>query len=336
MSQEEKKEELINELTKLHRRISELEILETNHKKTKQKLNQMLKEWEATFNSMIDLVSVQDKGAKVVKVNKAYVDVLRIKPEEIIGKRCYELFPGAKNSRLICPHKKVLRTKKSAVTRFFEPQLGIYFEASTSPILNQKSEVIGTVCVVKDITERQKKEEQLYYMATHDGPTGLPNRSLFNDHLLLALHRAHRNHQKLAIMLIDMDRFKDVNDTLGHKVGDKLLRAIADRFKSCLRKSDIIARMGGDEFLLFLSPINQTEDAYTAAQKILTASQKPFVVDGREITITPSIGIAIYPTNGKDIDSLVKNADIAMYNAKEKGRNRYQLYSADMKLKNEL
>jgi len=332
---QEKKEEFIDKLTKLRRRISELEILEANHKKTKQKLNQMLKEWEATFNSMTDLVSVQDKDAKVVKINKAYVDILEIKSEEIIGKKCYELFSGTKNSRLICPHKKVLRTKKSMITRFFEPQLGIHLEASTSPILNQKGEAIGTICVAKDITERQKKEDQLYYMATHDGPTGLPNRSLFNDHLLVALHRANRNHQKLAIMLIDMDRFKDVNDTLGHKVGDRLLKAIADRFKSCLRKSDIIARMGGDEFLLFLSQINQTEDAFTAAQKILTASQKPFVVDTRAITITPSIGIAIYPTNGKDTDTLVKNADIAMYNAKEKGRNRYQLYTADMKLKNE-
>ena len=181
-----------------------------------------------------------------------------------------------------------------------------------------------------DITERKRAEDTIKEMAYRDPLTGLPNRMLFNDRLSLALARAHRNRAKLAVILLDLDRFKDINDTLGHTAGDQLLHKVGDRLASLVRKSDTVARMGGDEFILLLSEIARIQDASKIAEKILHAFDDPFSVTDREIHVTPSIGIAIYPVNGEDADSLMRNADIAMYRAKELGRNNYQCYAPAM------
>jgi diguanylate cyclase (GGDEF)-like protein len=197
------------------------------------------------------------------------------------------------------------------------------------PLRNSEGKIVGIVGIGQDITERKRAEEKLAYMATHDALTGLPNRWLFNDRLTLELARAYRNRQKVAVMLLDLDHFKDVNDTLGHTVGDKLLQVVGERLTSIVRKSDTVARMGGDEFMLLsLFPgIRREEDAVKIAQRILQAFRKPFIFDDHEIRITTSIGIAIYPYDGKDADTLIKNADIAMYQAKARGRDNYQRYS---------
>jgi diguanylate cyclase (GGDEF)-like protein/PAS domain S-box-containing protein len=184
-----------------------------------------------------------------------------------------------------------------------------------------------------EIIERKRAEETIRQLAHHDALTGLPNRRLFNDRLNLALAYAHRNQQNLAVMLLDLDHFKDVNDTLGHGVGDQLLQAVGDRLTSLLRRSDTVARMGGDEFMLLLPEIAQVEDAAQVAAKILEAFRKPFVCDGHEIHTTTSIGIALYPNHGEDVDTLMKNADTAMYRAKDQGRDSYQRYTPAMKAK---
>lgn len=181
--------------------------------------------------------------------------------------------------------------------------------------------------VQQELAERKQAEEKLVHMATHDALTGLPDRALFNDRLTQELAHAQRSQQKLAVMLLDLDHFKNVNDTLGHSGGDKLLQSVGRRLASLLRKSDTVARMGGDEFLLLLPEITQAEDATKLAHKILEVFQKPFVFDGHKLDITTSIGIAISLNDSNDPDILVKEADIAMYRAKEKGRNNYQCYS---------
>lgn len=155
----------------------------------------------------------------------------------------------------------------------------------------------------------------------------MPNRRLFNDRLDVAIAYAERNRHKLAMLLLDLDQFKDVNDTLGHSVGDELLKAVSERLIHILRKSDTVARMGGDEFLLMLPEMARGEDAAKVAAKILHAFQDPFVFDGHELRITTSIGIAIYPHDGEDSDTLIKNADIAMYRAKDQGRYTYEYYN---------
>jgi diguanylate cyclase (GGDEF)-like protein/PAS domain S-box-containing protein len=194
-------------------------------------------------------------------------------------------------------------------------------------IFDQQGRLIEFQSVGQDITEQVQAEEQLVYMATHDALTGLPNRRLFNDRLTLEMAHARRNQRKLTVMLLDLDHFKDVNDTLGHSVGDQLLQVVGDRLISLLRKSDTIARMGGDEFMLILPETAQEEDAVRIAVKILEAFRKPFGFDGHEISVTTSIGIAMYPDDGEDADTLMRNADIAMYRAKDQGRDNYQCYS---------
>ncbi len=195
-----------------------------------------------------------------------------------------------------------------------------------SPIM-VGDEFIGVVAVYTDITERKRVEEELAYRATHDALTGLPNRRLFNDRLTLALAQARRSQQKLAVMLLDLDHFKEVNDTLGHSVGDQLLRVVGERLTGLLRESDTVARMGGDEFMLLLPEVAGGEDAATAAEKILDSFREPFEFDDHELYVTTSIGIALYPDAGEDGDTLMKNADIAMYRAKDRGRDNYQYYT---------
>jgi diguanylate cyclase (GGDEF)-like protein/PAS domain S-box-containing protein len=194
-----------------------------------------------------------------------------------------------------------------------------------SPIL-VGDELIGVVAVYTDISERKWIEEQLAHIATHDALTDLPNRLLLNDRLNQALAHARRHQQKMALMMLDLDYFKQVNDTLGHSVGDQLLQVVGERLTSLVRESDTVARMGGDEFTLILPEVAEAEDAARVAEKILNGFRKPFVLDGHELHVTTSVGLAIYPDDGEDGGTLMKNADIAMYRAKQEGRNNYQRY----------
>jgi len=182
------------------------------------------------------------------------------------------------------------------------------------------------IVMLSDVTERKRTEEELAYKATHDLLTGLPNRMLFKDRFGVAMAQAHRVHKKLAVIFVDLDRFKEVNDTLGHDAGDGLLYVVGNRLIDLVRKTDTVARMGGDEFLLLLSDMDQVDDAITAAQKVQDVLQAPFIVEGHKIFIGASMGIAIYPDDGTDVDSLVSHADKAMYEAKQGKHNSYPLF----------
>jgi diguanylate cyclase (GGDEF)-like protein len=186
---------------------------------------------------------------------------------------------------------------------------------------------IGFRGIVRDIDERKKAEATILHMAYHDALTGLPNRLLFNDRLNVAMAAAQRNNKRFGVMMLDLDKFKLINDSLGHDIGDQLLQSVGDRLRGRLRKSDTVARMGGDEFMLLLPEINQREDAEVIAKKIVDSFQRVFVLGSHELKITTSIGIAVYPESGLDFDTLKKNADIAMYKAKEQGRNNFQTYN---------
>jgi diguanylate cyclase (GGDEF)-like protein len=173
-------------------------------------------------------------------------------------------------------------------------------------------------------------EEQLRHQAFHDALTGLPNRALMNDRLAVALAHAHRNLSRLAVMFLDVDRFKLINDSLGHTTGDELLRLVSVRLGKALREGDTLARLGGDEFILLLPGLGEDAAAAKVARKVLTALRQPFHLDGRELFVSASIGISLYPLDGSDAETLVKNADVAMYRAKEQGRDNYQLYRAEL------
>ncbi len=192
------------------------------------------------------------------------------------------------------------------------------------------SVIEGTII---DISERKRAEEQVKHLAFHDPLTNLPNRLLFNDRLTLAVAQAHRHNQRLAVLFLDLDRFKTINDSLGHSVGDELLRQVAERIQEYVREGDTVARLGGDEFTLLVPGITAEEDAAKIARKICEAIHDPFWIDGRELFVTTSVGVSVYPSDGHDSESLVRNADSAMYRAKEQGRDNYQLYTPAMNAK---
>jgi diguanylate cyclase (GGDEF)-like protein len=201
-----------------------------------------------------------------------------------------------------------------------------FTELSASLIRDAEGKPIGFRGISRDITERKHLEEKIQQMAFHDSLTGLPNRKLFSDRLGIALAHAQRNQNKVVVAMIDLDHFKEINDTLGHNVGDLFLKATAERLDAALRKGDTVARFGGDEFLLILPDLEVIEDAIQVAQKIVDSFSKPLLIDTHQLVVTLSIGIAVYPNDGTDEGILLKNADIAMYQAKQGGRARYQLY----------
>ena len=203
---------------------------------------------------------------------------------------------------------------------------------------------VGTYGIARDISEKKESEKIIRFQAYHDTLTRLPNRTLLNDRLVQAISHAKRNDEKLSVMFLDLDRFKNINDTLGHMVGDKLLQSVADRLKKCLRECDTLARIGGDEFTVLLPDIHSKSDSKLIAQKIIDTLKHPFNLDGQEIYISTSIGIAQYPNDGETKESLLKHADIAMYAVKNKGKDAYQFYtdgmqqvvSANLSLENDL
>jgi diguanylate cyclase (GGDEF)-like protein/PAS domain S-box-containing protein len=192
-------------------------------------------------------------------------------------------------------------------------------------------EALYDVSVVEDITARKAAEDQVQYLATHDGMTGLPNRSLFSQLVKNAIEYSSRYKHTFAVLFIDLDRFKQINDSLGHEAGDILLKTVAHRFRNCLRSSDVVARLGGDEFVVLAQRVSNQNQVIVVARNLLAAAMKPIPIMGHECRVTASIGISMYPQDGKDEQTMMMNADLAMYLAKEEGKNNFQFYSPDIK-----
>jgi diguanylate cyclase (GGDEF)-like protein/PAS domain S-box-containing protein len=188
----------------------------------------------------------------------------------------------------------------------------------------------GFVLVLRDQTDADREREQMAALAYRDALTGLPNRRLFFDRLTIALAQAHRYRHRLGVVFLDLDRFKDVNDTFGHAAGDELVKAVSDRLADSVREGDTVARLGGDEFVLLLPGIHYAEDVAKVSHKLVEALRKPFRIQGRDVRMTASGGIALYPEDGEDAETLLKNADTAMYRAKERGRDNFQPFSPAM------
>ena len=206
-------------------------------------------------------------------------------------------------------------------------------EDSCAPIHDRLDHVTGAVMVFHDVTIARAVTVNLAYLAQHDSLTDLPNRVFLNDRLTQAITMAHRHQTALAMLYLDLDRFKHINDSLGHLVGDRLLQSVALRLSKCVRASDTVSRQGGDEFVILLPEIAQAEDAVSCAQKIIQALKMPYLIDEHELFVTASVGIVIYPEDGVDAEALLQNADSAMYEAKERGRNSYQFYRSDVNSK---
>jgi diguanylate cyclase (GGDEF)-like protein/PAS domain S-box-containing protein len=203
-------------------------------------------------------------------------------------------------------------------------------ETSIAPIHNREGKSTGAVVVLRDVSAARAMSLQMIYSTEHDFLTGLPNRKLMNDRIEQAIVLARRNVRKVAVLFLDLDGFKHINDSLGHSIGDKLLRSIGARLVDCGRASDTVSRQGGDEFVVLLSEVQHAEDAAIAASRILTAVAGAHCVDEHELHVTTSIGVSVYPEDGLDAETLIKNADTAMYQAKENGRQSYQYFKPAM------
>lgn len=281
-------------------------------------------------------------------VSPDFREVFYVSPayEKVWGRTCQSLYQSPLDwLEAIHPEdqKKVLDAIQQSVTQgtAIEEEYRILLpDGSTrwisdrgSPVRDEQGVISRFAGVARDITEPKRIQERIQHLATHDELTGLPNRRLFADRLERALAQARRRQQKLVVLFLDLDRFKSVNDTFGHAMGDLLLHGLADRLKECIRESDTVARLGGDEFAILLAEIAQVEDAAKIAEKILDIFTEACDLGGNEAFITASIGLSLYPEDGNDGETLMKNADVALYRAKEQGRNNYQFWTADMKLR---
>jgi diguanylate cyclase (GGDEF)-like protein/PAS domain S-box-containing protein len=200
-------------------------------------------------------------------------------------------------------------------------------------VLDEQGVPVKLIGTLLDITERKQAEERLAHLAHHDALTDLPNRIMLDDRLVQSIAHAERNGRVVAVLFLDLDRFKDINDTLGHSTGDRLLTHVAERLQVCLRTGDTVARSGGDEFIIVLADVAQPDDVTNVANRIVDSFARPFAIDGRELYASASIGISVFPHDGRDADSLIRSADTAMYQAKDSGRNNFQFFTADMHAK---
>jgi diguanylate cyclase (GGDEF)-like protein/PAS domain S-box-containing protein len=281
------------------------------------------------FEHASEGVMISDPASNIINVNKAFTQVTGYSHDEVLGKSPSLLNSGRQDAGFYRAMWQSLTETGHWQGEIWNRRKSgeIYLEwLSITAITNNSGRTTHYVAIFSDITTVKANEERLHRLAYYDALTELPNRILFNDRLNQAMARASRGNQMVAVMLLDLDRFKIINDTLGHMAGDTLLIDVAQRIDNCMRESDTVARLGGDEFIVVLPDMDNINQASLAAQKIIDVLAQPFSLDNQEIFITTSIGISFYPSSGDNAEMLIKTADIAMYHAKEQGRNNYQFY----------
>ncbi len=308
----------------------------TERKKAERQLNRALSVLSATLESTADGILVVDNLGKVVNFNQKWLQMWSI-PAELHNCRDDERLLAAILPQLVDPDAFLERVQQLYKQPIQESNDLIYFKDGRvferySRPQRIGEEITGRVWSFRDITERKVAEARILQMAQQDALTKLPNRMLLMDRLEQAIEHARRAGNQVAVMMLDLDHFKHVNDSLGHHVGDELLLAVVERLKRCIRRSDTLARMGGDEFVVVLSDIKNKEDVTLVAMKMLAQLSKTLTVGTHELTATASIGICLYPDDGNDPNTLMKQADAAMYKAKEMGRGNFQWFNSEMLL----
>lgn len=328
-SRNKTKADLIAELEGLRRRLVELEKTEAERQLAMEALRASEEKYRTLLDESSDPIFTFYPDGQYRYVNQAFAKGVGKPLEEIIGRKIWDVFPKEEADKRFAIVRWVFESGESKVieVRVPRPDGDRYYMTTIKPIMDDQRRVISVICISKEITERKAMEERLAHMAQHDILTDLPNRTLFSDRMQQAVAQARRDKTRLALMFLDLDNFKPVNDTFGHHVGDLLLKEVAKRIQDCVRESDTVGRIGGDEFVVLLPTIEDEQDVLVVAKKIHHALNQPFELPGYQgPNISSSIGIAIYPDHGCDEIQLSKNADDAMYHAKAHGRNRVELY----------
>jgi diguanylate cyclase (GGDEF)-like protein/PAS domain S-box-containing protein len=307
----------------------------TNQKQKEETLVENEERYKAVMFQSTESIFLADVETRVIlEANQSMQRLLGYTLEEIPGLSLYDFVADGQDDI----YQKILRILKDRSSYKGEMQYRrkdgtlVDVEINVNLVSYRRKKVF---CVIsRDIAPRKLAEKQLIHTATHDPLTKLTNRLVFYDRIAVELARARRNHTNFALIFIDLDRFKIINDTLGHSCGDQLLKDVAARLQDLLRETDTLARMGGDEFMYILPEVESSEDVTRIAEKVLDAIRKPFVLDGQLQSITASCGTALYPIDGKDSETLMKNADLAMYFAKDKGRDKHLHFTPEMSVKN--
>ena len=288
---------------------------------------------QAVLDGTPEPIMAIGRDFRILMANRAARDLA---PEMTGASCCYEvshhLLTPCSGDDHPCPMQMVLEGRETVSvihTHFNAAGEPRQIELLASPLRGPDGEIVGIIQNAHDITALKEAEEQIRQLAYYDTLTGLPNRRLLLDRLGHALAQARRFGRSMAVMFLDLDRFKLINDAFGHSVGDELLKQVAQRLTGCVRAGDTVARPGGDEFVIVLTEVGHPLDAVRVAEKIIDTFSTPLPLDGLEIPMTTSIGIALYPANGsEDVEELMIKADMAMYEAKEAGRNAYRFFQA--------
>ena len=288
-----------------------------------------------TLQSIGDAVVTTDAQMRIEYFNPVAEHLMGWSAAEAKGLPIHDVFnivreatrePAVNPIQTCIEHNKIVKMENHTILIRKADKVEFHIEDSAAPIRMSDGAVIGAVMVFHDVSERRRLQKDLNHIAYHDALTTLPNRALFQARLAQAIVNARRVKKDFAVLFLDLDRFKVINDSLGHDAGDQLLVQVAERLRSCVRSSDLVARMGGDEFTAVLEGIGGNSVASDISSKMLELVARPYDIDGQELFITTSIGIAIYPADGEDVETLLKNADAAMYKAKYSGRNSYHFY----------
>jgi len=287
-------------------------------------LNRMAALMESSHDAVIGTTS----DGQVVSWNTGAAEMYGYSTDEMLG-RSISILENPEHGREPQDVRERIEAGESVIrfdaTRLRKDGTTIDVVVSVSPIRDESGELTGLATVARDISERRRSEELIIYQAFHDPLTGLPNRALLMERLNICLGKARRGGKLLALLYLDLDLFKSVNDGIGHVAGDSVFQELARRLTSCVRDADTVARIGGDEFVVLLPEIVRAEDAAIVARKLLESVAEPFIASGRRLDLTTSIGVSVFPNDGDDAETLLRNADNAMYRAKERGRNNYQL-----------
>lgn len=298
-----------------------------------------LKESEERYRILVenqsDLVIKIDMEGNLLFVSPSFCKLFGQHEEQLRGKPLLPLILPSDHPSGDEPFNRMICTDTSYYREYLSPTtIGHrWIGWALRCIFNKNGQAEAIVGMGRDITDRKDAENTIEKLAYHDPVTGLPNRTLLHDRLQLAIHRAERDMQGLAILFLDLDRFKSINDSLGHAIGDQLLREVGERLQSCVRSSDTVARLGGDEYVVLISSLENDHAVGTVVMKILEQLAEPYLIEGHEIYTTSSIGISLYPRDAHDADELLKNADMAMYQAKEAGRNTCHFFSPELNMR---
>jgi len=307
--------------SKLKEEISERSVIELELEGTTKKLTSII-------NNSQTLICLKDVNGKYDLVNEAFQNTLAFTDTEVLGKTDSQIFPVETARMIECHDNQVLQTGESMQCEealLTHDREHIYL-CVKFPLFNKLGEIHSICSICTDITERLTAQNEIIHLAQYDPLTDLPNRALFIDRMTQELTRIKRHQHYIAVLFIDLDRFKNINDTLGHDVGDKLLVEVSHRLNSILRAEDSVCRLGGDEFAVLLTGLTTEHDIIQIVDKIMASLSSDYLIDDRELMVTPSIGISRCPQDGNTVEVLMKKADIAMYKSKNGGRNRYSFY----------